>query len=245
MRNVRLTIEYDGTDYAGWQVQPNGMSVQERVQDAISAITGEDDVPLIGSGRTDAGVHAAGQAASFRTNSAIPSADLVHAINTKLPPDIAVVDACDVGEDFHARYSAKSKTYCYSILNRDVRGPLARRRTAFVRGELNLAAMRRAAGNIVGERDFACFQSKPEGRPSVRTITQCDIAREGDLVTITVAANGFLYNMVRAIAGTLIEVGLGRREAQSVAELIASRKRSLAGPTAPAQGLCLMRVDYE
>jgi tRNA pseudouridine38-40 synthase len=244
MRNVKLTIEYDGTDYAGWQVQPNGTSVQAVVQDAIAAITGETSVKLIGSGRTDAGVHAAGQVANFRTGSTIPAADLVHAINSKLPADVAVVAAEDAPDDFHARYSATSKTYRYAILNRAVRSPLERRRTAFVRGTLDLAAMRRAARHVVGEHDFACFQSKPDGKPSVRTLTRCDVERSGDGIAITVAANGFLYNMVRAIAGTLIEVGLGRREPDSVAGLIASRDRSLAGPTAPPAGLCLMRVEY-
>ncbi len=244
MRNVKITIEYEGTDYAGWQVQPNGTSIQEVVQLAIGAITGEDDVKINGSGRTDAGVHAAGQVASFTTGSDIPADDLVHAINSKLPDDIAVIDAADVPAEFHARFSAKSKTYRYSILNRAVRSPLDRVRRCFVRRKLDMAAMQAAAKHIAGEHDFAAFQSKPDGKPSVRRITDLAVDADGDEIHITVSANGFLYNMIRAIAGTLIEVGLGAREADSIAELIESRDRSAAGATAPPQGLCLMRVEY-
>jgi len=245
MRNVKLTIEYDGTRYVGWQVQPNGVSVQEVVQNAIAAVTGEQDVKLIGSGRTDAGVHAAGQTASFRTDTSIPAEDLVPAINTKLPDDIAALDAEDVPDDFHARYSATSKTYRYSILNRRVRSPLARARAHLVRRPLDVGAMQAAARHLVGEHDFAAFQSKPDGRPSVRTVTRLEVEAEGPYVRITVSANGFLYNMVRAIAGTLTEVGLGRRAADSLPGLIASLDRSTAGPTAPPQGLCLLEVEYD
>jgi tRNA pseudouridine38-40 synthase len=245
VRNIKLTIEYDGTDYAGWQVQPNGPSIQEIIERAITAITGEERVRIIGSGRTDAGVHAAGQVANFRTETAIPSADLVHAINTKLPEDIAVIAAEDVPLDFHARYSAKFKTYRYSILNRPVRSPLTRRFAHFVRAPLDVDAMRAAGAALVGEHDFAAFQSKPAGKSSVRTITRLDIEAGGGRIDIYVTANGFLYNMVRAIAGTLIEAGLGKRGAKDVAELLASRDRAAAGPTAPPQGLCLMQVRYE
>ena len=159
MRNVKLVIEYDGTDYAGWQIQPNGVSIQEAVQDAIAEITGERNVRLIGSGRTDAGVHAAGQAANFKTDTNIPAEDLVHAINTKLPPDVAILDAEDVPDDFHAQYSAISKTYRYTILNRPVRSPLERNRWYLARQPLDTDAMRAAAAHLIGELDFAAFQS--------------------------------------------------------------------------------------
>ncbi len=243
-RIIKLTIEYDGTDYAGWQVQPNGVSVQEVVQNAIAAITGESDVTVSGSGRTDAGVHAAGQVAHVKTGSDIPAADLVHAINTKLPKDVAIVGAEDAPADFHARYSAKAKTYRYTILNRGVRSPLERRRAHVVRRKLDADAMRAAAAHLVGEQDFAAFQSKPDGKSSVRTISRLDVDADGDTITLTVTGNGFLYNMVRAIAGTLIEVGLGARAPESIPALIDSRDRGQAGPTAPPQGLCLMQVDY-
>ena len=245
MRNVKLTVEYDGANYAGWQVQPNGVSVQEVLAKAIAETTGEPRVRLIGSGRTDAGVHAAGQVANFKTTTAIPAAGLMHAINTKLPEDIAVVDAEDVPEEFHARYSAKLKTYRYSILNRPVRSPLARRMCHFVRTPLNADAMRAAAERLLGEHDFAAFQSKPTGKASVRTITRLDIEAPPPRIDIYVTANGFLYNMVRAIAGTLIEVGLGKRAPESVTALLESRDRAAAGPTAPPHGLCLMKVEYD
>ena len=244
MRNVKLILEYDGAHYAGWQIQPNGASIQAAVQDAIAAITGELDVKLIGSGRTDAGVHAAGQVANFKTAARIPAPDLVHAVNTKLPEGISVVAAEDVPEDFHARYSAKAKTYRYTILNRPVRSPLQRTRALWVTRPLDVEAMHAAAEHVRGEHDFAAFQSKPNGKPSVRTVTRLGVTREGPLVFIDITADGFLYNMVRAIAGTLIEVGLGKRAAESVAQLVRSRDRAQAGPTAPAHGLCLMTVEY-
>jgi len=244
MRNVILTIEYDGTDYAGWQIQPNGKSIQETVQKAIAEITGEPDIGLIGSGRTDAGVHAREQVANFKTRSTIPAADLVHAINTKLPEDIAVIDADDAPEDFHARYSAKWKMYRYTILNRPVRSPMRRRDALFIRKPLDVDAMRAAAQRLVGEHDFAAFQSKPNGKPTVRTIRLSGIEQTGPEINVYLAANGFLYNMVRAIVGTLLEVGHGKRTPESITDLIASADRSAAGPTAPPQGLCLMEVKY-
>lgn len=244
MRNVKLTIEYDGAGYAGWQVQPNGTTVEEVVRAAVAEITGEPDVKIIGSGRTDAGVHALGQVANFKTNTQIAADSLVHAINTKLPEDVTVVAAEDVPDEFHARYSAKSKTYRYSILNRPVRSPLLRRDTHLVRERLDVAAMSKAARALVGELDFAAFQSKPDGSSSVRKITWVGIEVGGPRIDIMVSGTGFLYNMVRAIAGTLIEVGLGKRTPENIADLIASRDRSAAGPTAPPQGLCLLRVGY-
>jgi len=244
MRNIKLVIEYDGTNYSGWQVQPNGTGVQEVVQHAIAEITGERNVALIGSGRTDAGVHAAGQVANFKTETNIPASDLVHAINTRLPPDVAIIHAEDVPDDFHARYSATSKTYRYAILNRPVRSPLERNRTYLVRRPLDADAMRAAAAHLVGRMDFAAFQSKPDGKPSVRTVTRLDVEAAGPRIQITISADGFLYNMVRAIVGTLVEVGLGKRGTDSIPALVRSRDRSAAGPTAPPHGLCLLEVEY-
>ncbi len=243
-RNIKLTIEYDGTDFAGWQVQPNARTVQETVQRAISRITGEPEITLVGSGRTDAGVHARAQVASVKTDTTIPADDLVHAINTQLPEDVAVIDARDVPDDFHARYSATGKTYRYTIINRAVPSPLERNRACLVRRPLDVAAMRAAAGHIVGRHDFAAFESKSGDNSSVRTVTRLDVLADGDRIEMTVSADGFLYNMVRAIAGTLIEVGQGRRTPDSIPALIATRDRAQAGPTAPPQGLCLMEVEY-
>jgi tRNA pseudouridine38-40 synthase len=245
MRNVKLTIEYDGTGYVGWQVQPNGTSVQEVLQRAVAEITGEPDAAVVGSGRTDAGVHAAGQVAHIKTETAIPAGDLVHAINTKLPDDIAVLHAADVPPDFHARYAARAKTYRYSILNRPVRSPLARNRTHLVRHTLDVSAMRAAARHLVGRHDFTSFQSKPDGTSAVRTISRLEIQDRAPRIDIEVTANGFLYHMVRTLAGTLIEVGRGRRAPDDIPGLIEARDRSRAGPTAPPQGLCLLDVTYE
>ncbi|MFW6107926.1 MAG: tRNA pseudouridine(38-40) synthase TruA [bacterium] len=244
MRNIKLTIEYEGADFAGWQVQPNARTVQDVVQRAVRGITGETELKLVGSGRTDAGVHAAGQVANVHTETAIPAANLIHAINTRLPEDVAIVGAEDVPPDFHARYSAVSKTYRYTILNRPAPSPLERARVYLVRRPLDIAAMRAAAESLVGEHDFAALQSKPDGKPSVRTITRLELTADGAHVFITATADGFLYHMVRAIVGTLVEVGLGRRRPDSIAELVESGDRSRAGPTAPPQGLCLMEVTY-
>ncbi len=241
---MKLIIEYEGTQYAGWQIQPNAVGIQQVLQNAIAEITGEQGLNLIGSGRTDAGVHALGQTANFTTNTSIPAADLVHAVNTNLPDDVAVVHAEDVAGDFHARYSAKSKTYRYSILNQRVPSPIHRRWWHLVRKPLDLEAVRTAAPHFIGWHDFAAFQSKPIGARSAREISMLVIESAAPEIAIYVAANGFLYNMVRAIAGTLIEVGLGKRTPESILELIASGDRSAAGPTAPAQGLCLMEVEY-
>jgi len=246
VRNVKLTIEYDGTRYQGWQVQGDAPTIQKALEEAIAHVV-QHPVRVIGSGRTDSGVHALGQAANFHTSSSIPAHKLVHAINAWLPRDIAVVSGQDVPADFHARFSAVAKTYRYTILNRPARCAVLRRYAWHVREPLDLAAMRRAAGHIVGRHDFRAFQSKAAdetGERAVRNLTRLDIARNGDLVELFATANGFLYNMVRAITGTLVQVGIGKLPPDEMKRIIASRDRSLAGPTAPPQGLCLMEVSY-
>ena len=246
-RNVKLTIEYDGTDYHGWQRQPNGPTVQQALEEAAERIV-EHPVTLYGSGRTDAGVHALGQVASFHTRSTIPADRLPYALNSALPRDIVVLAAEDVPAEFHARYSARGKTYRYSILRRDVAPAVGRRTVYWQRRALDGGRMRAAAPAIVGEHDFAAFQTEARGENSVRTVTRCDVEcraeRGGERLDVHVAANGFLYNMVRAMVGTLLEIGVGRWPPERVAELLEARDRSLAGPTAPAWGLCLMSVDY-
>lgn len=246
MRNIKLTIEYDGTNYRGWQVQGEAPTIQKMLGEAIAQVV-QHPVSIIGSGRTDSGVHALGQVANFTTDSAIPAQQLVRAINAHLPADIAVVAAQDVPQGFHARYSAKQKTYRYRILDREVRCPALRNYAYHLPARLDLDEMNRAARYLIGEHDFRAFQSKAseaEDRSSVRTITAADVARSGQLIELHLSADGFLYNMVRAIVGTLIQVGIGKIGADEFKRIIESKDRSLAGPTAPARGLCLMEVTY-
>jgi len=246
VRNVKLTIEYDGTGYQGWQVQGDSPTIQLILEQQIPKAV-QHPVRVTGSGRTDSGVHAVGQVANFQTESAIPAGNLVHAVNAHLPRDIAVVSAEDVPEAFHARFSAKGKTYRYTILNREARSPLLRDRAWHVRTKLDVDRMVLAARHLAGEHDFQAFQSKSaetEEMSTVRTITQLDIASHDSLVEFTVSASGFLYNMVRAIVGTLVQVGVGRFEPADVQRILQSRDRSQAGPTAPARGLCLIEVHY-
>jgi tRNA pseudouridine38-40 synthase len=243
-RTIRLLIEYDGTDYRGWQVQPDGPTVQEKIEAALRRLTGES-VRVAGAGRTDAGVHAAGQVASFRTPSRLPAATIARALNALLPPDIAVLSAEEAAASFHARFSAVRKRYRYSILNRPVRPALGRRTVLHVPRSLDERAMREAARCLVGTHDFSSFRcnSGKEDAP-VRTVQALAIERRGDLVTIEIEAASFLYKMVRSIAGTLIAVGRGKAPPSEVAAILAARDRSRAFPTAPACGLCLLSVEY-
>ncbi len=242
-RNVKLTIEYDGTAYHGWQRQPNAATVQQALEEGIAEVVGHA-VTLYGSGRTDAGVHALGQVANFHTDATIPADGLRHAINAVIANDIAVVRAEDVPDAFHARYAATGKTYRYTIVCRPVRPAVGARTVHWLRRELDVARMRAAVAHLVGEHDFAAFETESSGEDAVRTVTRAEWVEEGGRLCFAVAANGFLYNMVRAMVGTLIEVGLGKREPRDIPRLLASRDRSQAGPTAPAKGLCLMQVDY-
>jgi len=242
-RNIKLTIEYDGSAYHGWQRQANALTVQQVLEDAIAELV-DHPVTLYGSGRTDAGVHALGQVANFRTTSSIPTDRFPHAINGSVPRDIAVVAADDVPDAFHARYSATGKTYRYTIVNRPIRPAVGAAFVHWVRAPLDADRMAEAAAHFVGEHDFAAFETESKGTPTVRTVTCADIQRDGDRITYTVSANGFLYNMVRAMVGTLIEIGLGRRDVDSTAALLESGDRAEAGPTAPPEGLCLMEVEY-
>lgn len=243
-RNIKITIEYDGTDYFGWQRQPNHATVQQRVEEAIEAVT-QTRTRVIGSGRTDTGVHAKGQVASFRTRSAIPIGKFPLALSANLPPDIAVIEAQDVPADFHAQYSAKSKTYRYRILNRHARSPLHSRYSARVWPELDVTQMQRATTHLIGEHDFAAFQTEAKsGRSSVRTVTRTDLIESEPFIELWIEANGFLYNMVRAIVGTLNLVGHHKIRPDAFARILGSGDRGQAGPTAPPQGLCLMEVKY-
>jgi tRNA pseudouridine38-40 synthase len=243
MRNIKLTIEYEGTRYRGWQAQAGGQTIQQILTQAIEAVV-RKPIKLYGSGRTDAGVHAIGQVAHFNTDTTIPADKLVHAINAHLPADIGVNSAEDVPEDFHARYSAKQKTYRYTILQQAVRPVLERRFAHWVSYPLDVERMREAAAWLVGKHDFAAFESKSDKQASVRTVARLEIAQVGPRIEIEITADGFLYNMVRGIVGTLIEVGRGKMPPEQVKGLLETRERGLAGPTAPACGLCLVRVEY-
>lgn len=244
MKTILLTVEYDGTAYAGWQTQPNGIAVQQVLEEALARLL-KEPVAVTSSGRTDAGVHAAGMAACFRTEKSLPLRAYADGLNALLPPDIAVRDAVEMTPEFHPRRDAERKHYRYTILNAPRRSPLLRTRAWHVREPLNLEAMTRAAEYLVGEHDFAAFRAANCGaRTTRRRIFSLQVRRDGELVVIDVHGGGFLKNMVRIIAGTLVEVGLGRRSADSVPELLASGQRPAAGATAPPQGLCLMTVTF-
>ncbi len=244
-RNLRLVIEYDGTRYSGWQIQPGKPTVQAEIERAIHEITGRK-VPLIGSGRTDAGVHALGQVANFRTRSRIPCAKWPLALNAHLPEDIRITACDEVPLEFHAQFGAKRKTYAYVVLARDVASALDRHSTHLVRRGLDVAAMAQGAALLVGRHDFRAFGSEmAERENTVRTIEKAEVRREGDRVTFEFTGNGFLYNQVRAMVGTLLEVGLGKRPPAWIHEVLAARDRTKAGANVPARGLRLVSVEYD
>lgn len=246
MRYLKITLAYEGTAYAGWQVQPgsHGPTIQGKVEEALAFLTGEK-IRVVAAGRTDAGVHARGQVISFTTHSRIPVERWPWALNSVLPEDIVALEAVEVGPDFHARFSAKSKTYRYTIDNGIFPDVFKRKFAWHVRYPLDLQAMEKAALYLVGRHDFRSFAAA--GRPVKnfeREVKDVCWLKEGPFIHFEITADGFLYNMVRIIVGTLVEIGLGRRRPEDMEVILAGRKRSLAGPTAPAHGLCLMRVDY-
>jgi tRNA pseudouridine38-40 synthase len=244
MRNIRLTIEYDGTNYAGWQLQPNGVTIQQVVEEAL-AILLHEPVRLHGSGRTDAGVHARGMVACFSTDKAIPLRAFSDGLNSLLPPDIAVREATETAPDFHPRYAAMGKLYRYTIHAGGRRSPLSRLYAWHLRGELDLDAMRQASAFMVGEHDFSALRGAGcAAKTTVRRVDHVAIEKHDDLVTIDVRGSGFLRHMVRNMVGTLVEVGQGRRAADSIPALLAAGERGRAGATAPACGLCLVEVYY-
>ena len=246
MRNIKLVLSYDGTDFNGWQTQPGFRTVQDTLEKAIATLTGEERVRVNASGRTDAGVHAVGQVVNLFSNSTHLPDVLVRAINAHLPPDVVVREAADVPQAFDANRDAKHKLYRYIIHDGPVPDPFLRRYCCHSRHPLDVAAMRRAAEPLKGRHDFHSFETDwPNRMSSVRTVTQLSVNRFGDYIWIDVEADGFLYNMVRAIAGTLINVGRGYWPAAQVAAILKAEDRTQAGPTAPAQGLFLVRVSYD
>ncbi len=245
MRNIKLTIEYDGKDFNGWQKQPNKLNIQGEIERAIKDITGEE-VNLIASGRTDAGVHSLGQIANFKTNSNIPIEKIPIALNTKLKRSIRIIDAKEVEESFHSRYNCKKKTYRY-IINNSKNGTAIYRNLQYNFSEkLDENKMHEAIQYFVGEHDFKGFKaSGTSSKTSIRTIYSGKVEKRGDLIIIEITGNGFLYNMVRIIAGTLIEVGIGKIKPEEISQIIRSKDRTRAGKTLPPQGLYLVNVEYE
>lgn len=245
-RNIRLTIEYDGTRFCGWQSQrkEKRKTVQEEIEKAGYKLFGKK-INLIGAGRTDSGVHAEAQAANFKIDSNLLLRNIKRGLNSYLPKDIAITAVDEVDISFHSRFDAKEKLYRYTILNRKIRSPLLKQHSAFVSYDLNINYMRKAAKYLIGRKDFKSFQaSDKKEKSSIRTIKKLTIVSKPPLIEIYIQADGFLYNMVRNIVGTLIDVGRGRMKPDKVKEILSKRRRALAGQTAPAKGLCLVRVYY-
>lgn len=266
MRNIKLTLAYDGSEYAGWQVQPNGLSVQACVETAIEKLTQQKSGVLV-AGRTDAGVHALGQVANFQTESSIPCENILSGLQRFLPDSICVREVAEVDTTFHATYSAVQKRYRYVIHNTAIAYPFLKRYVSRFGRPLEVERMHVAGQFLLGKHDFRCFESHfPNKATSVRTIKELAVQRtsiwpvwsEGvldqstdinsaprEFISVDIVADGFLYNMVRAIVGTLIEVGVGRWSPSDVQNILSSMDRSQAGATAPASGLYLVQVDYE
>ena len=243
-RRIRLIVQYDGTNYVGWQLQENGVSVQQRLNEAILAVTGEQ-IQLHGSGRTDSGVHARAQVAHFDTNARMPANKFAIAMNMRLPRDIRVLYSEEAPEEFHARFSAKNKTYRYTLQLGPHADVFCRDTALHIHTELNFDRMQAAAQDALGEHDFFAFMSAGSKlEHTVRTIFRSEWSQCGQFYYYDVSANGFLYNMVRILVGTMLEIGSGKLPQDAIARAINSKNRSDAGPTAPPQGLALMRVQY-
>jgi tRNA pseudouridine38-40 synthase len=244
MRTIRLTIEYDGTAYSGWQRQPNGLAVQQVVEEALCQLLGQKP-ELRSSGRTDAGVHAKGMAAAFKTSTNLPLKAYVEGTNRFLPPDIAILTAMEVPNGFKPIADALAKHYRYTLLATPIRSPLRRFHAWHIRENLDLEAMRKAAAHFVGHHNFAAFRaSNCAAKTTVRRIDSVGIIQDSNSIIIDVVGGGFLKNMVRVMVGTLVEIGRGRFEPEYILNLLQSGDRKQAGVTAPACGLCLMEVYY-
>jgi tRNA pseudouridine38-40 synthase len=244
MKHILLTIAYDGSNYNGWQRQSNGIGIQEKVEEACFKIFGQE-ISVTGAGRTDAGVHALGQRGLIKVETSIPTDKIPYALNSVLPKDIVIRAAREVPENFHPRYDAREKTYRYLILNDKFPIPQYRNISTFISAQLNVEEMDKGAKYFIGNHDFAAFSSAGSSvKTTERTIFDALVYREDPFVIFEVRGNGFLYNMVRIMAGTLIEIGIGKKKASDVKDIILSRDRSKAGITAPAQGLTLVEIKY-
>ena len=243
-RNIKLTISYDGSGYHGWQVQPGQKTIQSEIARAVEGLIGQE-IQVFGASRTDAGVSALGQSALIKIDSPIPTENLARAITHRLPDDISVTEAVEVADDFDVIGAVRNKLYRYTIFTGVERPVLSIRHCWHLPGKLDVDAMERAAGLLVGKNDFKSFASAADQRESsVRTVFRCDVTACGERIYVEVEGDGFLYNMVRNIVGTLVEVGVGRMEAEKISTILASQDRTAAGPIAPAGGLCLMWIKY-
>lgn len=249
MRTIKLTIEYDGTNYVGWQIQPSGRSIQGELTKALRRMTGEEN-HIIGSSRTDAGVHALGQVAHFRTNTMIPPTGFMRGINSLLDDDISVIAAREAEDGFHAQKGARSKLYRYVILNSDAPSALLARRCWHIREKLDIKAMQEAAKCLVGEHDFKSFQAAgSSARDAFRRINSIVIKKgryqdHAGAIYIDISGNGFVYHMVRNVVGTLVRIGKGRIPPSEMERILKARERKRAGATAPARGLYLAKVTF-
>lgn len=244
VRNIKLTIAYDGSEYHGWQIQPGQRTIQGTLTEAVRDLLGQK-VRICGASRTDARVSALGQVALIQIDSPIPTENLAEAITDRLPADIAVTEAVEAPRGFDVIGAAKSKWYRYTIFTGPVRPVLQIRHCWHVPARLDTAAMAQAAKLLVGEKDFKSFASAADKRESsVRTIFRCDVTAENDWIYVDVEGKSFLYNMVRNMVGTLVDVGIGRWKPEKMSEILEAKDRTAAGPIAPAAGLCLIRVEY-
>lgn len=245
MKRVKLVVAYDGTNYRGWQLQPNGVTIEEMLNRALTELL-KEPIAVIGASRTDSGVHARGNVAVFDTENRMPADKICFALNQRLPEDIRIQSSEEVSADWHPRKANCIKTYEYRILNRKIAMPLERLYSHFCYVALDVERMRQAAQHIIGEHDFKSFCTvRTQAEETVRTVYSLDIDKKDDMITIRISGNGFLYNMVRIIAGTLMKVGMGVYPPEHVAEIIEARDRQQAGQTALAKGLTLVSLEYE
>ena len=244
MKRVKLIVAYDGSNYSGWQIQPNAVTIEEILNFHLTQLLREP-IKVIGASRTDAGVHALGNVAVFDTSARMPAEKISFAMNTRLSADIRIQDSCEVPPDFHPRFQRTIKTYEYSILNRKFPDPTKRLYSLFYYHPLDVEKMQKAAEYLVGEHDFKSLCThKADVESTVRTIYSVDIEKNGEMITIRIRGNGFLYNMVRIITGTLLRVGTGYYQPEYMKELLEAKDRQAAGETAPPQGLMLVKIEY-
>ncbi|WP_018249326.1 tRNA pseudouridine(38-40) synthase TruA [Orenia marismortui] len=244
MRNLKCIVAYDGSNYHGFQRQDNAITVQEVIENAIKRLI-KQDVKIIGASRTDSKVHARGQVFNFNLDSSIPTERFSLALNTKLPDDVVILDACEMNNNFHARYNTKDKLYKYQIYNNKYPSPFYRNYAYHIYNELDLLKMEEGLKYLIGEHDFTSFRSSGcNAQSPIRKIFDINMEYKEDLIVLNIHGNGFLYNMVRIIVGTLVRVGLGKIRPKEVRDILLSKDRKKAGPTAPAHGLILEKINY-